>query len=167
MKKIILIICLSILIITGCEKDNNKTNNKDNSKNTVEVTLSDEKIKLSYENNFLKMYYKESVSKFYTDTMGSHRMIRYSKDNDPIFTIHLVYFKDKNIDEALTDTKYERSTKIINDLEYQYFEYEVNGEQGHTYVYYYDGTTYSINFISSNNINEFEKTFMDNVYFKG
>ena len=163
MKKILLVLVLALLIFVGCNAKNNFSNDKE----IEEIVVDGEKIKLSYENNFLKMTYKESLTAFTSNTVGKQRIISYNKNNENILTIHLVYFENKNIDEVMSDNKYLVNTKLINDLEYQYYEYEVNEQKGHTYVYYYDGTTYTINFLSNKDITQLETAFMKNVQFKG
>lgn len=164
-KKVLLtlLIILCLTFVTGCGNDL-----KDNTKieETEGVLINNERVKLSYETSHLNMYYKTNITLFSGDTLNSVRNIRYINNGKTIFELNLVYFENKSIDEVMSASNYEISTKKINDLEYQYFEFEVNQKKGHTYVYNYNDTTYTISFTFEDDISDFEKEFMNNVYFK-
>ena len=167
MKKYLVLFIIIGVIVTGCNDDDAKKTSGNKKDDVIQkVNIDGEEIKLSYENNFQRMYYKENVVSFTSNTMSQQRVIAYSKGGITFFQIHIVYFKDKSIEEVMKETKYERTKKKINDLEYEYFEYPVNGRTGHTYVYNYEGTTYTINFVFEKDNPDFENIFMNNVYFK-
>lgn len=162
MRKYCLLLFLCLLFV-GC-KDNLTTISTDIEEN--EVVVNGEKVKLSYETNFYEMHYKENVAKFTSNTMGQQRIISYRVKDETMMEIHIVRFPNKSVEEVMKNTEYQIINKRMNDLSYQYFEYQVNEQHGHTYVYNYQGNTYTINFIFSKNINSLEKLFMNNVTFK-
>ena len=49
---------------------------------------------------------------------------------------------------------------------YQYFEYNDNEANGYTYIYNYDGSTYTITFVSKIDISTLINSFMKNVKFE-
>ena len=178
MKKKIIIIMLIICIfnITGCgnkvnsnENNSSVTNNKEN-KNVVKV--NGEEIELTYDTNFNNMYFKENVSKFNTNTMGSNHVIQYIKEGKVLFDIRMAYIENKTMEESKKEINFEVNPKKINDLEYQYGTWETkDNETGetiyiHQYLYEFNGTTYTIAFMPKTNIDDFEAAFMKNVYFK-
>lgn len=175
-KIIIIMLVISLFTITGCGSNKVENNNSSNSKNDVSdnntVKIKDEEIKLNYDTNFNNMYFKENVSKFNTSTMGSNHVIQYVKDGGVLFEIRMAYIENKTIEESKKEINFEVSSKKINNLEYQYGIWETkNNETGdtiyaHQYFYEFNGTTYTIVFMSKDNIDDFEKVFMNNVYFK-
>ncbi len=169
-KKIILsfLVIVFLVSITGCRKSDDY--NLDNFSSVVKI--GDDEIKLSYETNLKNMYYKENISLFNSDTLGSNRLISYQKNNKVIFEIRMAYIENKTMDETKEEVNFVLSPRKINDIEYQYGEWILNdantGEDYNVneYFFEYKGTTYTICFISNENIKDFENTFMNNIYFK-
>ena len=90
----------------------------------------------------------------------------YPAGDDMLFTIHIVYFKGRDIDEVMDGSDYDISSKTAGGTEYRYFEYEENGESGHTYVCSAFGTTYTISFVSKFDLTALETAFLSNVHFE-
>ena len=97
--------------------------------------------------------------------MGSFRDIRYFKEGEPLFSIHLVYYEGKTVEDVMEAGDYELTDKTLNGIEYRYFEYDENGIPGHTYVCANNGTAYTISFVSNADISALEKAFMESVHF--
>ncbi len=130
-----------------------------------ELSFNGETIKLTYETNHRDLHYKENLVSMERDTAGSVRRIVYRQNGDVTFTIWMVYFADKSIAEVMAESDYVYTTKTADGLEYTYFEYDDNGLPGHTYVHEYDGTTYTISFVSQYDMTSLESVFMGCVYF--
>ena len=90
----------------------------------------------------------------------------YPSGDDMLFTIHIVYFKGRDIDEVMDGSDYDISIRTAGGTEYRYFEYEENGEPGHTYVCSAFGTTYTISFVSNFDLTALETAFLSNVHFE-
>ncbi|MBQ7688316.1 MAG: hypothetical protein IJT27_03760 [Clostridia bacterium] len=167
---ILISLLLVALSLTACGK---KSENADNGPadavaDTPEeagVTVGGETFELTYESNHKCLYYKEDLRQFQRDTMGSFREIRYFKDDTLLFSIHLVYYEGKTVEEVMEGSDNTLTEKTVNGLTYRYFEYDENGLPGHTYVYAYDGTAYTISFVSGTDISALENAFMENVRF--
>jgi len=160
---------ISIFTIPGCGNKNNSNENKssvtNNKENKNVVKVNGEEIELTYDTNFNNMYFKENVSKFNTNTMGSNHVIQYIKEGKVLFDIRMAYIENKTMEESKKEINFEVNPKKINDLEYQYGTWETkDNETGetiyiHQYLYEFNGTTYTIAFMSKNNIDELEKMF--------
>ena len=74
-------------------------------------------------------------------------------------------WEGKTAEEVMAESDNEITAKTVGETEYQYFEYDENGTPGHTYMYTYNGTTYTISFVSSADISALEQAFMNNVRF--
>ena len=130
------------------------------------VTVQGETFKLSYDTNHGDLCYKEDTVNFERETMGSFREIRYYKNGELLFAIHLVYYEGKTIEDVMAESDNALSEKSVGGLDYGYFEYDENGMPGHTWLYTFNGTTYSISFASDYDISALEDAFMNNVRFE-
>lgn len=161
----------SALFLSGCLGfDNAETRETAETRASAElaedaVVINGEVIRLTYESNHRNLYYKESVTQFQTNTMGAFCNLTHYKDGEDVVDIRLVYYNGKNISEVMSESDNEISLKTIGDKEYQYFDYEVNGRPGHTYLYQYEDTTYSISFESIYDTASLEAGFMKYVRF--
>lgn len=89
-----------------------------------------------------------------------------SADGDTLFTIRLVYFSGKGVDEVMEGTDSATTNKTVGGVEYLCFEDSVNGETSRTYVYCFEGTTYAISFSSRFDTAGLEAAFLANVRFE-
>jgi len=69
-------------------------------------------------------------------------------------------------DEVISGSEDNLTDKTAGGLEYRYFEYDENGTPGHTYVYSFEGTTYTISFVSNFDMTSLEYAFLSNVRFE-
>ena len=129
------------------------------------VTVDGAEFKLSYETHHGDMYYKTDIVELGPNTAGSWCELSYYKDGEPLVLVHLVYYEGKTAEEVMAESDNEITAKTVGETEYQYFEYDENGTPGHTYMYTYNGTTYTISFVSSADISALEQAFMNNVRF--
>ncbi len=173
MKKLISIILLclcvfSVFTLSSCKKAGGDDAKNDNKKNGgATFTINGVDIELDSESNHYDLYYKENWRELHRETMGSFRNIDYTNDQgERVFDVRLVYFKDKSIDEVMAESDYTYTEKTHNGIKYQYFEYSEGGKPGHTYVYNYNGNTYTISFASAYDMTSLEDVFMSQVYFK-
>lgn len=134
--------------------------------NDETVTVDGEEFDLSYETHHGDLYYKTDIVELGPDTAGAWCELSHYKDGEPLVRIHLVYYEGKTAGEVMEESGYELTTKVVGDMEYQYFEYDENGMAGHTYVCSFNGTVYTISFVSNADISALEQTFMENVSFR-
>lgn len=128
-------------------------------------TVNGEEFELSSDTSHGALHFKHNYSNINRDTAGSFCNVTGQKDGDVVFAIRLVYFTGKSIDEVMSESDYVLSKKTVNGLEYTYFEYTDNGMPGHTYAYNFDGTTYTISFVSQYDMTSLEEVFLQNVSF--
>ena len=129
------------------------------------VSVDGEEFKLSYETHHGNMYYKTDIAKLSPNTSGAWCELTHYKDSKPLVSIHLVYYEGKTAEDVMAKSENKLTAKVIGDIEYQYFEYDENGMPGHTYLYTYNGTSYTISFASSADISSLEEMFMKYVHF--
>ena len=171
-KRITLVLLIIILfLITGCETsipDNNDSSKKEG----IVAKINDEEISLDYERDFNNLYYKENVVSLHSDTLGSNRVINYSQNGSVVLSIRMTYIEDMTIEKTKTQLNFETKTKKIGDLEYLYGEWTFKDSsteieyKAYQYFYEFNNTTYTICFITNEDITDFETKFMSTVYFK-
>ena len=155
----------------GSNKENNGSNGGGGGKRSKgpAVTIAGNEIELSYESHHKDLYYRESISDLHSDTMGQVSMISYTTGGETYFQVMMVYFENKTVEEAVDLSKYDVSSKTINGTEYKYFKYTQNYSDAsipaECYACAYNGTAYTINFISAHDISGFVSVFMENVHF--
>ena len=171
MKKVLLVFTAALLLIsmTSCGLIfsilEDVTDEPDYKRDGKQIEFNGEKLMLDYETNHLNMYFKIDLPDMHTDTFGSVCNIDYTQDGGAAFIIRLVYFTGKPIEEVMEGSDYALSDRTVNGLAYKYFEYDDNGLPGHTYVYNYDGTTYTISFVSASDMTSLENGFLETVRF--
>ena len=89
-----------------------------------------------------------------------------SKDGEFVFAIRLVYFKQSTVEEVMTGSDQTLTEKNVNGVGYFYFEYDENGTPGHTYLYSFNDTVYTISFVSAYDMTALETAFLSNAYFQ-
>ena len=92
--------------------------------------------------------------------------LAYAPEETALFNIHIVYFENKSMEEVFEDSNYETRHETRNGLDYLCFDYDENGRPGTTYAYYFEGTTYTISFVSEYDMTSLIDGFMSNVSFK-
>ncbi|MBP1586969.1 MAG: hypothetical protein ILO53_01030 [Clostridia bacterium] len=153
----------------GSKSDKDKGKNSQESKGT-EVVINGKKLTLDYETNHGALHYCEDIPDMTRNTLGSVREIVCTDDEGNVcFVIRLVYFRNKGIGEVMEGSDNELSQKTMNGLGYSYFEYEdpqMPDGEAHSYLYFFEGTTYMINFVSEYDMNSLEEGFFKTVFFK-
>lgn len=184
-KKVLIIVALiavlgiGLFVLTGCgnKEDSKTTNNIEESKAKYDTfKIYDETLELDYERTFQKMIYKTNNEKMYPNTSSNSVVLKYEDDTKTddivddygasVVRVNIGYFENRSIDEVMSKAPYERTNKTVGNYEYQYFEYTDNGANGYTYIYNFDGSTYTITFVAKIDISTLIDAFMKNVKFE-
>lgn len=135
-----------------------------------EVQLNGDTISLDYDTHHKDMFFKANLLDFYTDTAGSLCQLAYRQDGDVTYKINILYFEGKSIEEAMGDSAAVMTDKTVNGLAYKYLEtnieYTDKTVPAHVYAYNFDGTTYTVNFISEYDMSSLESGFLNTVRFE-
>lgn len=134
--------------------------------NHPSFTINGQTVELRLDTHHNDMYYMDNVLDFHSNTAGSFRELTLERDGQVLSLIHLVYFRDKDIPEVLEGTSYETTEVTRNGNVYTSFEYEENGKIGKTFMHVFDGTTYSISFVSDYDTESMIACFLDHVSFR-
>ena len=162
MKKFILIL-MFLVAITGCS-NNGLNKSKDSNKDGVIVNIGDESFKLKSKRTFKNIEYLENYIDFHTDAIGNIRTMDYYRKDDFVFEVRVMYDEEHSLEEFKKNIKHEESKKIINGIEYSYYNYEnMSKNIVHLYVYNHKNIIYNIMFIFKDDLPEFENVFMNNV----
>ncbi len=171
MKRLLIVFISLILVFSVCScggagDPENGTGADNGVKKGIEVEINGEKFKLNYETHHKDMFFKEDLVEFDKNSYGQVCNIEHMNDGETVFAVRIVYFDGKTADEVLSDSDVEVTDKTVHGLEYKYFEYDENGVPGHTYVYCFDGTTYTISFVSKYDTTSLEDGFFSCVRFE-
>ena len=167
MKKILaLLLSLTLALgLAGCGAINKKAAS-DGAPNGGEIVIGGRTIQLTYESHHKEMYFRENVADIQKSSFGQACDLVCPADEGMLFVIHIVYFEGKSVDEVMSGSENQLTDKTAGGLEYRYFEYDENGVPGHTYIYHFNGTTYTISFVSSLDMTSLESAFLSNVHFE-
>lgn len=186
---IIVLVVLGTFVLTGCgntEEEEEKKESKvsttnrttnDNEKQYDEFTIYDKTLKLDSEGTLKKMSFMTNKDTLSLRTSGENTAsIAYEDDTKAddiivdygatVVSIAMRCFEGKTIEEVMSQAPYERTSKTVGGLEYQYFEYVDAGINGYCYSYYYEGSTYTITFEAKIDITTLINAFMKNVKFE-
>ncbi len=178
MKKLTLFLLIAALLLSlascGFLKGSNedasddpaKKGKSDGASDGSVIVIGDTTITLNQESHHGDMYFMENPGEIEKAAYEQVCELYCRRDEGQLFVIHLVYFKGASVEEVMVGSDYPMTDKTVNGLEYKYFEYDENGTPGHAYVIHYEGTTYTISFVSSYDMTSLETVFMNNVYFK-
>ncbi len=172
MKRIITAALAALLAFALCACSSEGKTKPDETKGTetgVPAQFNGETIYLNYERDFVDMRYLENVGgEMRSNTVFNLRDITYSQNGDVTLKITMYCFENKPMEEAMEGAG-NMVDKTINGLTFKYFENEVeftDGKMpGHNYAYTFNGSTYTISFISQYDMTAFEEAFMNNVSF--
>jgi len=176
---LIVIFGIGLFVLTGCgnKEDNKIENNIEESKTKYDTfKIYDETLELDYERTFQKMTYKTNSEKMYPNTSSNSVALKYEDETKTedivddygasVVRVNIQYFENRSIDEVMSKAPYERTNKTVGNYEYQYFEFTDNGANGYTYIYNFEGSTYTITFMAKIDINTLIDAFMKNVKFE-
>lgn len=168
MKKLFLslIVLLCLFSLTGCGNNVKKNEVQNTKDNEVIIKINDEVFKLKSEANLKDLHYRENYVDFHTDAIGKMRTMSYSKNGELVFEVRLLYEDEHSFDEVNKLIEGESQIKKINGIDYTYHEYTKNGNIMHVYLHNYKNITYTIIFALKKSMDDFEKTYMNNVYFE-
>ena len=181
MKKAAVIVAAVILILTlaSCSGLGANSGKQDQPAGQTELPQDDgenvalfngDKIKLNYEIRHKDLLYLDNLSQLESSGVFSLRNIDYTQNGEVTLNVRIMYFEYTSIDEVIEDSDVVMTDKTVNGLVYKYFEQDFPFDDrtvpGHTYVYNFDGTTYTISFISTYDTSAFESVFMANVRFE-
>ena len=168
---VLTILLVVVLSACGSPKENSGNNGGNGGKGSKEptVTIEGNEIELSYESHHKDLYYRENISDLHSDTMGQVSMLSYTQGGETYFQVMMVYFENKTVEEAIDLSQYDVSSKTVNGIEYKYFKYTQKYSDislpAECYACAYNGTAYTISFISAHDISSFVSVFMENVHF--
>ena len=131
-----------------------------------QVLIGGKTLKLTYESRHGDMYFKENVVDIEKSSFGQACNLYCNSDEGMLFVIHIVYFEGKSIEEVMSGSENTLTDKTVGNIEYRYFEYDENGAPGHTYAYCFEGTTYTVSFVSNYDMTSLESVFLSNVRFE-
>ena len=175
-KKLIfsLLIVLALFMVAGCNtKKDTKVNKKENK--AVDKTLfkiKDKEFHLDTDKEFNGLKYKTSsefkeVSNY---TMSSTYMqYNYQPENSQnYFYFRILYYEGKDIDFAKddyigTEEHFEYKDVKINNIECKMIDEERTDGTIHHYFITKDGNTFILDFISQNDIKDFESKVLDSI----
>lgn len=149
------------------ENDETPQGNGDN--DAAAVTVDGVSLSLTYGTSHGALHYSEDGGQMERGTVGSVRNIICRDGDRTLFIMRMVYFRDKDVAEVMAGSEYDLSQKTMNGITYTYFEYddpEAPSGKGHTYMYVFEGTTYSISFVSEYDVSSLEDGFFKTVYFE-
>ena len=175
MKKIIISILLviSLFTITGCGKKKEENNKKETK--IVDKTLfkiKDKEFHLDTDKEFEGLKYKTSKDfKEINNYTPSSTYIQYNyqpENSSNYFYFRILYYKDNGIDFAKNDyigneKQFEYEDGKINNIEYKMIDEKRTDGTIHHYFITKDNNTYIIDFISQNDIKDFEKKVLDSI----
>ncbi|MBQ3865650.1 MAG: hypothetical protein II776_02020 [Clostridia bacterium] len=87
-------------------------------------------------------------------------------DEGMLFSVSIIYFEGKGVDEALEGTAEEMTDKTVGGLTYRYFESTGNDGASHVYVTCFEGDTYAVTFSSDQDTAALEEAFLSGVRFE-
>ena len=168
-KKIIIILCIIGIFVTGCGNrvDSNNDNNKKKNSEAVYVTIDGERFELHSREDLMGIHYRENYVDFNTDAVGNVRLMRYTKGGKFLFEVRVVYDENKTFAEAKELlNEYTEMNRTINGINYAYYEYKTDDNMdSHVYLYEYNNVVYMVVFILGEDAGNIEKVFMNNVTF--
>lgn len=165
------------IIIKGNKTSDNNNNTSDESKGKYDTfKIYDETLELDYERTFNKMTYMTNNKKMYPDTATNSVTLKYEDDTKiddivddygtSVVRINIQYFENRSIEEVMSQVSYKITNKVVGNHEYKYFEFTYNEAKGYTYIYNYEGSTYTITFMAKIDISTLIDVFMKNVKFE-
>ena len=178
-KKVVL--CLLVLLIsfvvTGCKTEKKEEEIKEKENEVVDKTLfkiKDKEFHLDTDKEFNGLKYKTS-SEFkeidnYTMS-GTYKQYSYQPKNSSNYLyFRILYYKRKNIDFAKNDylgneEQFEFKDVTINNIDYKMIDEERTDGTIHHYFITKDGNTFIIDFISQNDIKDFENMVLNSISF--
>jgi hypothetical protein len=136
----------------------------------VSVQFNGDTIKLNYERDFFDIRYLENIGgEMRSDTVYNLRDITYTQNGDVTLVITMYRFENKTMEEVMEGTT-DFVDKTVNGITYKYMEDEIEFEDGkkpgHSYAYFFNGSTYVVRFASSYDFSALEEAFMNNVRFE-
>ena len=175
-KKIIVlsVLVMSLLIITGCEK---KEEIKEENK-IVDPTLfiiKDKEFHLDTDKEFEGLKYMTSKDfKEINNVTPASTYIQYNyqpEGSSNYFYFRILFYKKKNIEYAKNDylgneDDFEYKDVSINNIDYKMIDEERTDGTIHHYFITKNGNTFIIDFISQNDIADFENKVLNTISFK-
>jgi len=174
-----ILLCLLIVgllfTITSCN-----TSKKDDNNNENEVidktlfTIKDKEFHLDTDREFEGLKYKISSEFREIDNVtptSTYMQYNYQPDNSSnYFYFRILFYKGKDIDFAKNDyigseKQYEYKDVKINDIEGKMIDEERDDGTIHHYFINKDGNTFIVDFISQNDIKDFENKVLDSISF--
>ncbi len=170
-KLLCLLLVLTLFTVIGCGNKNDNIDKTTGNKVTNMVTIGEEQFKLDSSADLYSLHYKRNFVDFYTDAIGDMRTMSYTKDDNLVFEVRVMYDEGRSVSElkAITETQTGASatSKVVNGIEYVYYEYtSTDGLTVHHYIYAYNGKAYSIGFFLGESAGNIEEVFMNGVSFE-
>ncbi len=170
-----LIILVTVFTITGCGSKKKEENKKENE--VVDKTLfkiKDKEFHLDTDKEFKGLKYKTSSEFKEIDNLtpaSVYMQYSYQPENSQNYLyFRILYYKGKDIAFAKNDyigneENFEFKDVKINDIEFKMIDENRTDGTIHHYFVTKDGSTFIIDFISQNDIKDFENKVLDSLSF--
>lgn len=169
MKKIILfVLCLSSILITGCEKKTNEENNTVD--NNVIVKDGDTEIKFNKTKKIgdMEFIYPDgsSINEAGDTIYISFGLNKDTDDEKNISSIIISELKNISIEDAMKESSATNKENVtINDINWTKYITSTETSTINTYLYTHNENTYAIDVIMNESVESFEESFMKNIKF--
>lgn len=172
---LILLVVVGLFTITGCGSKKEAENNK--KEEVVDETLfkiKDKEFHLDTDTEFEGIKYKISSEFHGFDNVtptSTYMQYDYRPENSSnYFYFRILFYKGKDIEYAKNDyvgneEQFEYKDVTINNIDYKMIDEERTDGTIHHYFVTKDGNTYIIDFISQNDIKDFEEKVLDSISF--
>lgn len=171
MKKIILfVLCLSVIVLTGCDKKDNNTSinvvieSNENGPSNKELNFDGKKTF----NNMEYTYPNTSeVNEYEDNTLIEYKLNKDDENEGALFSIVMTIFKNTSIEDAMAENTATSKNEVnINGINWVKYTNEMEAKTINTYVYRHNEDTYAIDFIINSNVDTLEENFLKNIKFK-
>lgn len=165
---ILFVLCLALFGVTWC-KDNNKNEVKDNSNKNVEqvetsaLKIGNFSVDLNKSATFQSIKYKYP-EKALVSNVGNYAVIDLMDGENLVVRIGMCLFEHKTIREAIEGANLSSVDAIeYNNSTWNVYEGDDNGKNLMTYATQVGDDTYTITFLSPEEIKDFSNAFMNKV----
>ena len=161
----LIILILSLFIVTGCDKEDNKNTNY-NTGNPVDENLfkiKEKEFHLDTEKEFESLKYKVSNEfREINNLTPASKYMQYNyqpEDESNYFFFRIFYYENKDFAFVRKDLG------IADNIEYKLIDEERTDGIIHLYFISKEGSTYVIHFVSQNDIKDFETKTLNSLKF--
>ena len=171
---IILMMCLALLVLTGCDKSTDSITNTSGSSEKSETTVNEKESKFKNEKNIKNLSYKYPDNAEFTTETETQAVLEFKEADKKLFSTIISYRSNLTTTDYYKSrgaTEAEITSKKINGKNWNLYTYSDNKTYSQSYAYQYDDNDiFIISFpMDVNNkvdIEDFIEEFMNNISFK-